>query len=202
MDLQVKEMVAAVDGLLGAVEAQVKGDQQGVDQYCERVVAAEKKADRIRDAVVEKMFGRGRLPFSKSDRLHLVNRVDRVTDMAEIVARRLSFAPLQLPEDIKGDFIKLAGAAVETVRKLAVALGAIHDDLLEAKRLCKDVEDIRRVARNTEWSLFHRLYKSSLPVQRFVLLKDLIEGFGRLADRAEDFGDFLMALAAKYVSIR
>ncbi|MHA1731076.1 MAG: DUF47 domain-containing protein [Promethearchaeota archaeon] len=200
--LETEMMVEAVRALDEAIGFQVEGDYGNMRARAKEVVKYEKMVDRVKDAIVEKMFGRDRLPFSKGDRFEIINRVDGITDIAEIVARKMVFLDLPIPDEIKADYRKMSEKTLLAVTNLKKAVDALGSDLRGAKELCKEVEAERRVVRDTEWEVFPKLLSIKIPKVHLVMLKDLIEGVGRLADRTEDFSDNITALAVKYSSLR
>ncbi len=200
--LETETMVKAVERLHEAIECQTKQEYDKMREKAQEVVQLEKFVDRIKDAIVERMFGRDRLPFSKGDRFGVVNQIDHITDMAEIVARKMVFVDIIIPEEIRAEYLLMSEKTLAAVRALQGAINNLGSDLMKAKNLCKKVEDERRIVRDTEWGLFPKIYKLKPPKTDLLLLKDLIEGIGRLADRAEDFGDKITALAVKYITIR
>lgn len=201
--LEVDTMVEAVEILEQAVTAQVAGDFSRVQQHAQEVVKREKKVDRIKDAIVEKMFGGGRLPFSKGDRFEVIDNVDKITDQAEIVARQLVFMEIPIPKGIQAEYAKMLAKTTATAHAIREAIVTLDSDLMEAKNKCKNVEDERREVRDLQWTLLPRLLQvEDLSHFQVLNLKDIIEGIGKLADIAEDFSDFIVALAVKYITLR
>jgi len=94
--------MSAVEDLERAVKASVSNDERETKESINRVMSAEKEADRLRRVVMIEL-ARGELPpIDREDLMHLMKRVDMVADWSRESTRILGATPMQdVPNSLK-----------------------------------------------------------------------------------------------------
>lgn len=181
-----------------AVFAFADGDQALMEQKAEETIQLEKKQDRLREVITEKIFSNENMAFSRPDRLFLVNEMDDIGDEAEIAARKLR---LYRPKPDTELFNGIRDISSE-IAQIGKAMNDLIVNLLnnfDAALKSIDINiSIRREIREKHWKLMQRLYQLELPIKDFTYYLDLIKKIGHIADICEALADNLYGLILKY----
>lgn len=73
---------------------------EAVDAYCrnnieearlkaQETINIEKKQDRSREIIIERIFSKETMVFTRSDRLKIIEKMDKIVDETEIIVRKL-----------------------------------------------------------------------------------------------------------------
>jgi uncharacterized protein Yka (UPF0111/DUF47 family) len=187
-----KEMNQAITALCEHNQAEMK-------KYVEKTIATEHALDEIHDQVVERMFSKESLVFSRADRLLLINEMDDVIDMAEMVVRRISvFLPDVIPPTLATKFVAIAEKAEIIGSLLKDAILAIFNDFDKAFTLAHKVQDVRRDAKEDYMQLLEEIYRLNPEPRDLLYFDRTIRNIMRNIDKAEQFADDLRMLIFKY----
>ena len=182
-----------------AITALCEHNQEEMTNFVQKTITTEKALDEIHDLVVEKMFSRESLVFSRADRLLLINHMDDVVDTAEMVVRRIAiFLPAVIPPTLVTKFVAIAEKAEVIGSLIKDAVIAIFTDFDKAFTLSHKVEDVRREAKEDYMRLLQELYRLN-PESRDLLYFDrTIRNIMRNIDKTNEFADDLRLLIFKY----
>jgi predicted phosphate transport protein (TIGR00153 family) len=181
-----------------AIFAFADGNYPLMEQKAEETIQLEKRQDRLREVITEKIFSNENMAFSRPDRLFLVNEMDDIGDEAEIVARKMRiYKPKPDPELLAG--IKNISSEISEIGKAMNELvaGILKDFDIALKKIEINI-NIRRDIREKHWKLMQRLYELDLPAKDFTYYLDLIKKIAHIADICEALADNLYGLILKY----
>ncbi|MHA1783922.1 MAG: DUF47 domain-containing protein [Candidatus Helarchaeota archaeon] len=178
-------------------------DHKKIKEDALKVVDFEKKGDRAHEKFIEYLFTGGAVHFSKSDKLILSDKIDKILDVEELTARYLIMMPSTLKVESKciDDLKSLSEVIINTIVILRDTVLLINKDLDEAKIKSRKVEDERRKARDLEWKILEDLLNSKPLDANLLLIKQILELFVMVADKAESLADFLDGIAIKYKTL-
>jgi len=183
--------MSAVEDLERAVKALVSNNEREMKAAIDRVISAEKEADRLRRVVMIELAG-GELPSTdREDLMHLMKRVDMVADWSRESTRILNALPMQeVPETLKKATVQM----VEGVRECATALRKSINSMAEKpEETLKAADEVERLEEKVD-DLFENSRRllakeESLKVGVAILMNELFETIELAADACEDACD-------------
>ena len=183
--------MSAVEDLENAVKASVSGNEEKTKALIERVISAEKEADRLRRTVMIELAG-GELPSTdREDLMHLMKRVDMVADWCRESTRVLNATPMQdVPEILKNATVQM----VEGVRECATALRKSINSMTEKpEEALKAADEVERLEEKVDdiFENSRRLLakEEGLKIGVAILMNELFEAIEMAADACEDACD-------------
>jgi len=174
--------------------------KEAVDAYCQNnieearlkaqaTIDIEKKQDRSREIIIERIFSKETMVFTRSDRLKIIEKMDKIVDETEIVVRKLlQFNPTPPAELIDG-LVKM----VENIGKIGIDLKklikVILVDFSEGPLYIKNINDLRREVRDIHWVLLTKIFELNLKPLEFNYFQNLIKAISKVSDKSEEFAD-------------
>lgn len=139
------------------------------------------------------------MPISRADFIELVNRQDKIANTAKDIAGRVVGRQLQLPAEIKVDFIAYVQRCIDAVLQANKAINEL-DELLETgfrgrevDVVTKMISELAEIEDDTD-TLQIKLRKGLLVVEQhhnpvdIMFLYQILEWVGQLADHSELIG--------------
>lgn len=183
--------MSAVEDLENAVKASVSGNEEKTKALINRVMSAEKEADRLRRTVMIELAGGELPPTDREDLMHLMKRVDMVADWCRESTRILNATPMQdVPETLKKASVQM----VEGVRNCASALRKSINSMAEkSEEALKAADEVERLEEKVDdiFENSRRLLtkEEGLKVGVAILMNELFEAIEMAADACEDACD-------------
>jgi len=199
MQKHLSTTMSAVEDLERAVKASVSNNEKETKAAVDRVISAEKEADRLRRVVMIEL-ARGELPpIDREDLMHLMKRVDMVADWSRESTRILNATPMQdVPESLK----KAAVQMVEGVRECATALRKSINSMGEKpEEALKAADEVERLEEKVD-DLFENSRRllakeEGLKVGVAILMNELFEAIELAADACEDACDHVRVIVVR-----
>lgn len=188
--------------LIGSTSAESPGGiQDETESIVSEIISNEKRVDRLKEAFIENLYVKKRyLPtFQKVDNLMIINQLDEIQDEIEIVARYYQVYLYHFPVSLEKDIISFTKESTDVVLRLIEAVRFIYLNFEEAQLACKRVEDERREARESQWTLLKNLYGLDVEVKELLLIRSLIRAILKVVETCEVFSDDLHGLTIKYM---
>jgi len=183
--------MSAVEDLEKAVKASVSNNEREVKAAIDRVISAEKEADRLRRVVMNELAGGELPPVDREDLMHLIKRIDMVADWSRESTRILRATPMQVvPESLKNAAVEM----VEGVRECAAALRKCINSMAEKPgEALKAADEVERSEEKVD-DLFENSRRllakeEKLQVGAAILMNELFEAIELAADACEDACD-------------
>ncbi|WP_456420805.1 TIGR00153 family protein [Thermococcus sp.] len=191
----VHETVKAFERL---IEAYLAGNFERAKELEGEVTRLESEADKLRRSIELMLYEGAFLPASRGDYVRLSELIDQVADAAESAAHTLILAKPRVPEELKGEIVRLVKEAVKTYEKLMEAVKALNEDVDMALELAKATEDLEEEADRVEYEVKARVFESeTITTYAKLIWNQAITKVGDIADRAEDASDQVMLMAIK-----
>jgi len=166
-----------------------------------KYVIENKEEEEIK-RVFESKIWKSKMMFSKADRVLVFNRINKIRDLGDILARKMLLYRVVFPdEQFKNDIKEILELLKTVLLDLASAVKSIGKDLEYSYEVSQKIKNEHLKLRNKAWELLSNLYNYEMDFlsRTFLYLKDLIEGIVFLADEAENFAGYLQFLATKYL---
>ena len=188
----------AFQSMTMAVNAYCQNNIEEARKKAEETIAIEKLQDRSREAIIERIFSKETMVFTRTDRLKIIERMDKIVDETEIVVRKLlQFNPTPPAELIDG-FGKMAENLGKIGIDLKKLIKVILVDFSEGPLYIKNINDFRREVREIHWGLLTKIFELNLKPLEFNYFQNLIKAVSKVADKSEEFADEINGMLLKY----
>lgn len=188
----------AFQTMMEAVNAYCQNNIEEARLKAKETISIEKKQDRSREIIIERIFSKETMVFTRSDRLKIIERMDKIVDETEIVVRKL----LQFNPSPPAELIDGIGKMVENIGKIGTDLKklikVIMVDFSEGPQFIKNISDFRREVREIHWDLLTKIYELKLEPLVFIYFQNLIKSISKVSDKAEEFADEINGMLCKY----
>ncbi len=188
----------AFESMKNAVLAYVNGDFALAEQEADKTIALEKKQDRVKEKLFERMFTRETMVFSRSDRIQIIENIDKITDKIEIVVRKLLLYQVKIKKPLQEGIKEIAELNNQIGEKVHEMIINVLSDFEKAKEYVTQITDLRRTVREKQWELQKMNYSYQEDFMAFRYTETLIKYLMEAADRAEVFADRMFILIYKY----
>ena len=189
----------AFHAMSAAINAYVAENYELAKEFAQKTIAIEKEQDRLREQMMDRLFSKETMVFSRSDRLIIIEQCDKIVDECEIVVRKLlQFMP-NVPKEMEPQMKLIADNNHKIGTELKLLIGHIFDDFSLTKDHITKINDYRREIRETHWKLLELNFKLKHDsFLEFSYYRDLIKAMAMVADLAEEFADQLYGFVCKY----
>ena len=188
----------AFQTMMEAVNAYCQNNIDEARIKAQATIDIEKKQDRSREIIIERIFSKETMVFTRSDRLKIIEKMDKIVDESEIVVRKLlQFNPTPPAELIDG-LVKMS----ENIGKIGIDLKklikVILVDFSEGPLYIKNINDLRREVRDIHWVLLTKIFELNLKPLEFNYFQNLIKAISKVSDKSEEFADEINGMLCKY----
>ncbi len=188
-------------------EAIIAGDAERLAELQHEMSRTEYEADQLKDQARQRLPKRYFLPVRREDVARFLSQMDKIADDAEDFAVVATFRKIELPGDLREDFLAL----VDKVVQVSESLLGVAEHLAEIQKgsfAGPDMDDmlakIQQVC-HMEWEsdklgrTFARNYYSAehLVPAEILLLEKLCQALGGIADHAENVGKNLRLMISR-----
>ena len=188
----------AFETMKNAVLAYVDGNFDLAKKESESTTATEKKQDRVKEELFERIFSRETMVFSRTDRILIIENIDKITDKIEIVVKKLLLYQINIKDPLKEGIKELADLNMQIGIEVHEMVIAVLDDFEKARSHITEVTNLRRNVREKQWALQKMNYDYQKDFLAFRYTETLIKYLMETADRAEIFADRIFILINKY----
>ena len=179
-------------------EAISAGDTEKLRALQDDMSRTEYEADQLKDDIRQNLPRRFFLPVNRDDILGFVRQLDRMADDAEDFAVVSTFRKLEIPVDLRPDFMALVDKVVQVSENLldvAEDLAQLQKESFEGPEAERVLNKIQQVC-HMEWEsdkLSRRCARNyysapGLDAVTIILLEKLCKALTGIADHAENVG--------------
>jgi len=189
-------------------EAVLKQDWDAVELLKEKIIAMEKKADRIkRDLRLHLPTGLF-LPVARTDLLELLSAQDNIANKTEDIANLIVSRHMLIPDSIAELFMAFLSRCLDAAKQACKAINEL-DELLETgfrgsevgvvEAMIVTLDQIEHDCDDKLAEIQHHIFKleKDLPAIDVIFLYKLVQWTGELADHAQTVGGRLQILIAR-----
>jgi len=174
-----------------------EGKMENLEELEAEIIKLERKADRIKDELFEKIFSkRAYLPQQAQDRHQLVTHMDSVIDAAEDAVRMMLIGrKLKPPEQMR----LIAEKGWICTDYLQDAIKYLFTDFEKSVEYTLKVDKVREEARDLQYELLKKLFdEDKYDAKEVDLFSAISERILKVAITAEETGDYIRALAVRH----
>jgi uncharacterized protein Yka (UPF0111/DUF47 family) len=192
-------MEQAAEDIHVMIVAMVDSDQATMNRIMDELLELEKNFDNKSDEIVERLYTREIMTFSRSDRLDLINRLDNVVDHMINNARRAhSYTPKSIPPKVGTSMRIVAENSREICKALKQAVLNLFSDFPEAERKIIEIRTLNRQARNILWTTIHDLFQEAEEPRDLLYFDRFLRDLRLTFDKISDMGNAIRSLIIKY----
>lgn len=168
----------------------------------------EQKADKLKKKLRMNLPSTFMMPFSRRDLLDVLLIQDSIANITKDLAGLMMTRHMVFPEEIAGDFIKLAGLCIKTSAAALMAINEL-DELLETAfssrerkivdKMIKTVNELEHETDDAQNDIRNKLFtlESDLPPVDVMFYYRAIEWLGETADAAQKVGSRFEVMLTK-----
>ena len=168
----------------------------------------EQKADKLKKKLRMNLPSTFMMPFSRRDLLDVLLIQDSIANITKDLAGLMMTRHMVFPEEIAGDFIKLAGLCIKTSAAALMAINEL-DELLETAfssrerkivdKIIKTVNELEHGTDDAQNDIRNKLFtlESNLPPVDVMFYYRAIEWLGETADAAQKVGSRFEVMLTK-----
>ena len=168
----------------------------------------EQKADKLKKKLRMNLPSTFMMPFSRRDLLDVLLIQDSIANITKDLAGLMMTRRMVFPEEIAGDFIKLAGLCIKTSAAALMAINEL-DELLETAfssrerkivdKMIKTVNELEHGTDDAQNDIRNKLFtlESNLPPVEVMFYYRAIEWLGETADAAQKVGSRFEVMLTK-----
>ena len=168
----------------------------------------EQKADKLKKKLRMNLPSTFMMPFSRRDLLDVLLIQDSIANITKDLAGLMMTRRMVFPEEIAGDFIKLAGLCIKTSAAALMAINEL-DELLETAfssrerkivdKMIKTVNELEHETDDAQNDIRNKLItlESNLPPVDVMFYYRAIEWLGETADAAQKVGSRFEVMLTK-----
>jgi predicted phosphate transport protein (TIGR00153 family) len=143
------------------------------------------------------MYSRALFPESRGDILGLIESMDRVPNCAESAVRMILNQHISLPPEICDQITELVSVCTKCVLTMLEGVSQLFNNFIDASITVGQIDKLESEADRIESDLTNRIFSSDMPDLQKILLRDLVDKIGGVADRSESVGDRIRIMVAK-----
>ena len=181
-----------------AVLAYVDVDFKLAEKEAQKTIMWEKKQDRVKEELFQRLYTRESMVFSRSDRIQIIENIDKITDKIEIVVRKLLLDQQKIDKSMKEGIKEIATLNSQIGFEVHEMVKCVLEDFKTAQEHITNITDLRRTIREKRWELQKLNYTVQKDFLAFRYVESLIKDLMEAADRAEIFADRVFILIHKY----
>lgn len=166
-------------------------------EMIENTHISESMADDIRRAIELEMYEKSLIPESRGDILGLLEATDEVMNKAQSVLYQIETENLEIPSELKEDFLKLIHNNVSAFEVALEGFKVLFHNLKDVREKVQEVDKRESSSDKMERELIRKIFGSNYDTGTKILLKDLVIEIGNISDMSEEVTDRLNIVAAK-----
>jgi predicted phosphate transport protein (TIGR00153 family) len=191
---------------VAAVEAYFKGDRNKFELLKEDIREIEREADRMKRNIRAHLPASLLMPFDKSVFFTFLREADKVVDSIKNALYWMSYYKLEVPEEIRKDYILLAkevgdyiGFSLEMVRRAHTYFTTrMQKDREAVKEIIREIRFREHESDDLEKTLLIRLCANeAIPPKTFFVMVRLVETTGDVADHLENSANMMRIMIAR-----
>lgn len=192
------QVTACVDAFVACIESSFDREPfESLVEKVQRTHQAESRADDVRREIGVLLYGKALFPESRGDILGLLEAVDKIPNRAEMVVRQMHHQRFHIPIELGDQFKALVAIVRECSLELTKAVRTLFSDYHRAVFLSDRVSEVESRADDLEFELIEAIFSSHHETAEKILLRDMVQDIGSIADRAENAADRVRIVAIK-----
>jgi predicted phosphate transport protein (TIGR00153 family) len=172
---------------------------KNVEKLVEEINKLERKVDDVRTKAEGEIYKTAFLPFTRSDRLELLEDIDTLADISEEVAILLRMKKLKITLEKRG-MRELANSLTRTADSLYELLETLTKDINDFLNVYQILRERRRDTRGKIYEVYEDLLRSkSISAIDADIVMEVLRKIMVMCRKIGDVGDRARAMVVKYL---
>lgn len=175
--------------------------KSGMSEACEdrlrQLAELEYRCDDLRRSTETVLYTEMLIPDARGDVLSLLDAVDSLIDAFKSTLLGVTIEQPEIPEETKSGFADLTSTVVKCVEYTILATRAFFRDINVVRDHIHKIGFYESESDKTSIRLKEEIFRSELPFERKMHIRDYINALDIIADEAEDVGDHLSIYTIK-----
>jgi len=191
--------VVAEGGLVfqEGVKAYLEGDTEDFEARIVAIDKLESRADKLSKEVEANLYSQSLIPEHRGDVLGLLENADNIIDTAKASLYQFSVEQPEIPQELNGQYLKLAESCYQAVEAVIVSARAFFRDVESVKDNLYKVHHYEKEADHISDTLKRSIFSGSLDLAHKIHLRYFALNVEKVSDKAEDVADRLAIYAIK-----
>ncbi len=179
--------------------AYFESDKDSVKKIVKKIGDIESEADRIKREFEMKLYSGAGLPFTRGDKMILVERIEEITDVVEQITYHLYIERFAIPEIVHEEILELVTYARRCVEMLKECVEAMFVDMDKAIEYAHEIENMEERLDDIEHTVIKELFKKRDEINcvDLILTRKLVMGISTIGNYAEDASDIVTVIISK-----
>jgi predicted phosphate transport protein (TIGR00153 family) len=170
---------------------------KGCEERLEQISELESRGDELRRSIETALYTEMLIPDFRGDVLSLLEDLDSLLDALKSTLLGITIERPDVPEETKKEFTELISVVVKSVESTVLASRAFFTDINSVRDHIHKIGFYEREADKVAIGMKKNIFNSSLPLDRKMHIRDLVDAIDVLADEAENVGDRLSIYTIK-----
>jgi len=163
-----------------------------------KVHRMERECDAVRRSIQRAMFEGAFLPAYREDYITLLEKLDKVANLAEDTGDTIYLLRPAIPEELRSTFLKIAELTERTFEPIPMAIKRLLKEAISIEDVEKHVEADEREIDKLQFQATRLMFKDeSIDKADALCLKLLIDQMADVSDKIENVIDHLAIIAIK-----
>lgn len=174
----------------------LEGSFAEAGELAEQAHRWEAEADDLRRRVAMELMGGALLASMRREFLELVERTDRVANLAESLLYFVLPQQIVVPEPLKPQVREISEKTKEMMAKVRAAISALFTNRKEVLERSRKIEQLESEIDRLERKAIQRIFQLELELAERLQLREFISRLADISDEIEDISDQVEIIVA------
>ncbi|HEY5596130.1 MAG TPA: DUF47 family protein [Candidatus Bipolaricaulota bacterium] len=157
----------------------------------------ESRADDVRREVIQELLQGALMGTYRADVLRLVERLDRLANTADTLARTILLQSIRIPAPLKPQLLAIADKTMLLLQQLESAIRMMFEKMAEVMQHTHRVEKLEGEIDRIEQEAIRQLFAMDLDLAQKLWVRDFITQLAQVSDLGEDLSDLIEIIVAR-----
>lgn len=157
----------------------------------------ESRADDVRREVIQELLQGALMGTYRADVLRLVERLDRLANTADTLARTILLQSIRIPALLKPQLLAISDKTMLLLQQLESAIHKMFEKMAEVVQHTHRVEKLEGEIDRIEQEAIRQLFAMELDLAQKLWVRDFITQLAQVSDQGEDLSDLIEIIVAR-----
>lgn len=157
----------------------------------------ESRADDVRREVIQELLQGALMGTYRADILRLVERLDRLANTADTLARTILLQSIRIPDLLKPQLLTIVERTMQLLQELEAAIHLMFERMAKVVEHTHRVEKLEGEIDRIEQEAIRQLFAMDLDLAQKLWVRDFITQLAQVSDQGEDLSDLIEIIVAR-----
>lgn len=157
----------------------------------------ESRADDVRREVIQELLQGALMGTYRADILRLVERLDRLANTADTLARTILLQSIRIPDLLKPQLLSIVERTMQLLQELEAAIHLMFERMAKVVEHTHRVEKLEGEIDRIEQEAIRQLFAMDLDLAQKLWVRDFITQLAQVSDQGEDLSDLIEIIVAR-----